>query len=163
MRISKIWFLLPLLLSAALAQKASAENIIALDPLSYTVDENAGTVAVLIRVTRDGTPAEAISVDYATADGSANAGSDYSQTTGTATFAANETAKVIHIPIIDDLVESLTRSSPLPFPTARVERSIAETAPARLRSWITTGPRTRSKSSGTVIPRTRLAVQSSSW
>ena len=62
-------------------------------------------MAVLIRVTRDGTPAEAISVDYATADGSANASSDYAQTTGTATFAANETAKVIHIPIIDDLVD----------------------------------------------------------
>ena len=46
-----------------------------------------------------------VTVDYATADGTARAGSDYTDTSGTLTFAPGETAKTVSVPVIDDTVE----------------------------------------------------------
>ncbi len=43
-----------------------------------------------------------VSVDYATRDGTAHAGSDYQAVSGTLTFLPGETSKTILIPIIDD-------------------------------------------------------------
>ena len=43
-----------------------------------------------------------VSVTYATADGSATAGSDYTATSGTLTFAAGETSKTVSVPVLDD-------------------------------------------------------------
>ena len=43
-----------------------------------------------------------VTVDYATADGTATAGADYTATSGTLTFAAGETAKTVSVPILDD-------------------------------------------------------------
>ena len=47
----------------------------------------------------------AVSVDYATADGTAEAGADYTATSGTLTFAPGETAKTVVVPILDDAVD----------------------------------------------------------
>ena len=47
---------------------------------------------------------ETTTIDYATSDGSATAGSDYTATSGTLTFAVNENQKVIRVPITDDMV-----------------------------------------------------------
>jgi hypothetical protein len=44
-----------------------------------------------------------IKVDYATGNGTALAGADYVASSGTLTFAANETVKIVSIPIIGDL------------------------------------------------------------
>ena len=46
-----------------------------------------------------------VTVDYATQDGTATAGSDYTSTSGTLTFAAGETSKTVSVPITDDSVE----------------------------------------------------------
>jgi hypothetical protein len=46
-----------------------------------------------------------VSVNFATADGSATAGSDYGATSGTLTFANNETSKTVTIPILDDTAD----------------------------------------------------------
>jgi bacillolysin len=46
----------------------------------------------------------AASVDYGTADGTAVAGSDYTTTTGTLTFAAGETVKVVSVPVLGDAI-----------------------------------------------------------
>ena len=43
-----------------------------------------------------------ISVNYATSDSSANAGSDYTNTSGTLTFASGVTSKTISVPVLDD-------------------------------------------------------------
>ena len=43
-----------------------------------------------------------VTVDYATADGTAKAGEDYTATTGTLTFAAGERVKTVSVPILDD-------------------------------------------------------------
>ena len=47
----------------------------------------------------------AVTVDYATADGTATAGEDYSSTSGTLTFAAGETAKTVSVPVLDDVID----------------------------------------------------------
>ena len=56
----------------------------------------------------------AVTVDYATSDGSATAGQDYTAASGTLTFAAGETAKNVSVAVLDDTevegVETLTLS-----------------------------------------------------
>lgn len=54
-----------------------------------------------VTVTRSQTLGSA-TVDYATADGSATAGSDYTATSGTLTFAEGEASKQISIPVTND-------------------------------------------------------------
>ena len=46
--------------------------------------------------------AHRVTVDYATADGTAKAGEDYTATAGTLTFAAGERVKTVSVPILDD-------------------------------------------------------------
>ena len=46
--------------------------------------------------------AHRVTVDYATADGTAKAGEDYTATSGTLTFAAGERVKTVSVPILDD-------------------------------------------------------------
>ena len=56
-------------------------------------------------VTLNRAAAQAVSVDYATADETATAGADYTATSGTLTFAAGETAKTVSVPVLDDAVD----------------------------------------------------------
>jgi hypothetical protein len=51
-------------------------------------------------VTLDSASASQVSVDYATADGTATAGSDYVQTSGTLVFPAGDTSETINVPIV---------------------------------------------------------------
>lgn len=63
--------------------------------------ETAGTLSVA--VARTGGSGGAVSVKYATADGSAVAGSDYSAVSGTLSWADGETgSKTIAVPLLDD-------------------------------------------------------------
>ena len=72
---------------------------------TYTVAENAGSV--IFTVQRTGDTNAVVSVDYASANGTAMAGSDYTATNGTLTFAAGETNQTIAVPILNDgIVES---------------------------------------------------------
>ena len=56
-------------------------------------------------VTLNRAAAHEVSVDYATADETATAGSDYTATSGTLTFAAGETAKTVSVPLLDDAID----------------------------------------------------------
>ena len=47
----------------------------------------------------------AVSVDYATADGSATAGEDYTASSGTLVFAPGETSKTVAVPVLDDAID----------------------------------------------------------
>ena len=56
-------------------------------------------------VTLNRPAAHAVSVDYATEDGTAKAGADYTAVSGTLIFAAGETASVVRVPVLDDAVD----------------------------------------------------------
>ena len=58
--------------------------------------------AVQFTVTLSRESTATITVDYATADGTAEAGADYTSTSGTLTFAAGETEKTVSVPILQD-------------------------------------------------------------
>ena len=56
-------------------------------------------------VTLNRAAAHDVSVDYATEDGTAAAGADYTATSGTLVFAAGETAKTVSVPVLDDAID----------------------------------------------------------
>ncbi|WP_310461073.1 Calx-beta domain-containing protein [Sphaerotilus sp.] len=66
------------------------------------VNEGAGTAT--FTVTLAGTATTPVTIDYATADGTAKAGLDYTTAVGTLTFAPGETSKSITVPILNDAV-----------------------------------------------------------
>lgn len=71
---------------------------------NYAVTENGGQITLVVN--RVGGSSGAVSVDYATADGSASAGLDYLVAAGTLNFADGETSQSFVITILDDaLVE----------------------------------------------------------
>ena len=51
-----------------------------------------------------------VTVEYATADGTATAGTDYEETTGMLTFSAETTAQTIRVPIIDDDLDEVAEA-----------------------------------------------------
>lgn len=67
-----------------------------------TVAEDGGSVTLTVQRVNgsDG----AVSVNFATQDGTAAAGSDYTSTSGTLTFAAGSTSQAITVPILRDTV-----------------------------------------------------------
>ena len=81
---------------------ASATGNVQFSVASMQVIEDLGVVNVT--VLRKGGTAGNLSIDYATVDGTATAGQDYSSTSGTLTFSSGETSKSFQIPIADDAV-----------------------------------------------------------
>ncbi|CAH1215280.1 hypothetical protein PAECIP111893_03910 [Paenibacillus plantiphilus] len=71
---------------------------------TYYVNEGDGSGVVYLTVARNnGTDGE-VTVNYSTSNGSAISGSDYAVSSGTLTFAPEESYQTIAIPIINDLV-----------------------------------------------------------
>ena len=66
----------------------------------YTVNENGGSA--LISVTRSNNTNSIVSVDYATANGSAQINVNYQSASGTLTFTNGETLKSFSVPVIDN-------------------------------------------------------------
>ncbi len=66
------------------------------------VEGNSGTSQLAFTVTLSAAATSAVTVAYATSNGTAQAGADYTALTGTLTFAAGETSKVIYVPVIGD-------------------------------------------------------------
>jgi sugar lactone lactonase YvrE len=69
---------------------------------SNTLFVQEGSANLLVTVSRTGDVSSSNSVNYATTDGTATAGVDYTSATGTLTFAPGELSKTISIPIIGD-------------------------------------------------------------
>lgn len=79
------------------------DSLLQFSAASYVVSEIAGSVVV--SVNRIGNPSQAVTVNYATANGTATAGGDYTARTGTLSWLANNTApKTIVIPVTNDLI-----------------------------------------------------------
>ncbi|MCR6568994.1 Calx-beta domain-containing protein, partial [Acinetobacter baumannii] len=65
-----------------------------------TINETAGTATYTVTLT--GNTSLPVTVNYATANGTATSGTDYTSTSGTLTFAPGETSKTIIVPILND-------------------------------------------------------------
>jgi hypothetical protein len=74
------------------------------------VEGNTGTKNAVFTVTRSGSSTGSVRVNYATANGTATAGSDYRAVGGRLTFAAGETSKTISVPIIGDTLPESTET-----------------------------------------------------
>jgi hypothetical protein len=68
--------------------------------VAYAAGE--GSASATITVSRSGGSASGVSVDYATSDGTATAGSDYQASAGTLTFAAGQTSLTFSVTILPD-------------------------------------------------------------
>jgi hypothetical protein len=74
---------------------------IAIDDTTVT-EGNAGTVNATFTVTLSRTSSAAVTVDFATADGTATAPADYAAASGTLTFAPGETSKTVSVAVNGD-------------------------------------------------------------
>lgn len=79
---------------------SSGSGSVQFSTAGYTVLESGGSVTVT--VIRQGSYTGTINVNYATSDGTATAGSDYTNTSGTLVFAPGESSKQFFVPIIKD-------------------------------------------------------------
>jgi len=79
----------------------TSEPWLSIDDVTVT-EGNSGTAPAQVRVRLSNPSATTVSVQYATANGSAMAGSDYQAATGTITFQPGETSKFIAVPIVGD-------------------------------------------------------------
>ena len=66
---------------------------------------NIGIGNLIFQVTLSGVSVQPVTVDYATADGTATAGSDYTASSGTLTFFPGTTSQVVIVPILTDTVD----------------------------------------------------------
>ena len=96
------------------------------DAASYSVNEGAGDASV--DVVRVGGSDGRITVDYATANGSAISGTDYTSRNGTIEFLDGERRKTIIVPIINDVIEEPTESFSVGLSAAK---------PANLNTYVT--------------------------
>jgi chitinase len=71
---------------------------------------DSGTAELMFVVTLDRAATGPVTVNYATANGTATAGSDYSALTGTLTFAAGETSKMVHVAVNGDTAVELNET-----------------------------------------------------
>ena len=85
-----------------------------------------------------------VTVDYATADGSAKAGEDYRKVTGTLTFLAGETEKSVPVALLDDAKDegeetitlALSRASSAHIARARATGTIVNDDDAMPKAWL---------------------------
>jgi hypothetical protein len=95
---------------------AATTSVLQLSAATYGVGESGGTAT--ITVTRTGGTTGAVGISFATSNGTATAGSDYTAVSQTVSFADGETTKTVSITILPDtLVEgnetvNLTLSNP---------------------------------------------------
>ena len=68
------------------------------------VEGNAGTVNAVFTVTLNTASGQTVSVNYATADGTATQPADYTNTTGSVTFTPGQTTRTITVPVIGEVI-----------------------------------------------------------
>jgi hypothetical protein len=90
---------------------------------TYSVNEDAGNIVITVNRVEGAT--SNVTVDFATSNGTAVAGSDYTATSGTLSFVQGETSKTFSIPITFDNIDegdetinlALSNLGGTPFPT----------------------------------------------
>lgn len=87
---------------AAFVQTLSVK-VLGLSLNDVVVDENAGNATFTVSLS--GASTDPVSVNFATAAGTATAGADYTSSAGTVTFTPGQTSRPVTVPIIDDAVD----------------------------------------------------------
>lgn len=96
---------------------ATSLPTVAFNAATYSVNEDSESAPII--VTLSGPSGQTVSVDYATGNGTAIAGSDYTATSGTLSFDPNQTSQTFSVPITNDSLDepdetvNLTLSSPV--------------------------------------------------
>ena len=135
------------------------------DNINISVDEDGSQAALSVELSQASTVT--VTVDYATSDNTAEAGDDYTDTSGTLTFTPGETVKAIIVPILDDAIYeplerfNVTLSNPtgatLPtFPGAQVNIAVDESPPTASIANVTVG-----EGAGTMTLTLNLSHESS--
>ena len=83
------------------ANRATVIGPVGISVADARVEEGAGAV-LAFAVTLSRAATSALTVDYATADGSARAGEDYTAASGTLSFPAGETSASVEVGVLDD-------------------------------------------------------------
>jgi uncharacterized delta-60 repeat protein len=82
-----------------LALYSGLQTTVEFNQAGYSVQENAGSL--LVTVMRSGATQNQVTVNYATSDATAVAGTNYTATSGTLTFGVGQTTQTFMVPIID--------------------------------------------------------------
>jgi hypothetical protein len=88
---------------------ASVSPRISINDVTIT-EGNSGTSNAVFTVSLSQASNQAVSVNYATANGTATAGSDFTATSNTLSFAPGETSKTITVPIVSNTVAEATET-----------------------------------------------------
>ena len=124
---------------------ATIPGPVALSVADATVREGPGAKLAFV-VSLDRARDAAVTVDYATGDGEAKAGSDYVAASGTLTFAANARSKTVEVEVLDDDIDegsetlTLTLTNPSPSDYVKIADGTAtgtiENTGAIPQAWI---------------------------
>ena len=86
------------------------EKVTKLSPVQFAFGEAGGTAIATFSISLSTPSGKAVAVSYATANGSAAAGSDYHQASGKVTFAPGETTKTVAVTILADALTEGTET-----------------------------------------------------
>src|SRR5438309_1015258 len=94
--------------SGAAAQGTAGTATVEFTHSHYTVRPSAHAASITLR--RTGNTNIAVSVDFATADETAKAGTDYTAKNGPVNFAAGQTAETIDLPLLADAPRKVNKA-----------------------------------------------------
>ena len=81
-----------------------------LTPIEFPFGAGSATTTAVFNVTLSQASTQAVTVQYATANGTATAGSDYTAISGVITFAPGETSRSVSVAVVRDLVAEPTET-----------------------------------------------------
>ena len=111
------------------SQASSAPAVPTVSVANASAEESSGSIT--FEVTLSASSGESVSVDWATSDGTAVAGTDYTAASGGLTFAPGETSKAVTVTLLDDAHDegteafTLTLSNPRPVGRATLADATA--------------------------------------
>lgn len=113
--------------TAYIAFTGNSFGVVSVSGQTFSISDASVTEGgnVVFTVSRSGTATGSQTVDYATSNGTATAGVDYTATSGTLTFATSDTSKTVTVPTTDDLVYEGNETFTLTLSNATGGASIA--------------------------------------